>query len=92
MDQFYRNSVYLISYCNFQMLHKKQQSSIDDRVQMKAKTNGYNTEQHCQLMDEFKKAHQKMFKNNRQIEENMVSLGARPIHWRRNFGNYREGS
>lgn len=51
-------------------------SSIDDRLQMKAKANGLVTaDQHNQLMDEFKKAHQKMFKNgeNRSLDEDLVS-------------------
>lgn len=53
---------------------RKEQSSIDDRMQMKAKANGMNSDQHNQLMDEFKKAHQKMFKNgNRNVDDDLVS-------------------
>lgn len=44
-------------------------------MQMKAKANGVNPDQHNQLMDEFKKAHQKMFKNgNRTVEDDLVSV------------------
>lgn len=44
-------------------------------MQMKAKANGVNADQHNQLMDEFKKAHQKMFKNgNRTVEDDLVSV------------------
>lgn len=44
-------------------------------MQMKAKANGGNADQHNQLMDEFKKAHQKMFKNgNRTVEDDLVSV------------------
>lgn len=44
-------------------------------MQLKAKGNGLgNTDQHNQLMDEFKKAHQKMFKNGqRNVEDDVVS-------------------
>lgn len=46
--------------------------SIDDQLQMKKVLKGVSTEkqyQHCKLMDEFKKAHQKMFKNTDPVDE-----------------------
>lgn len=51
-----------------QTLQKRKQQqgqslSIDERMQLKAKANGVvDPDQHNQLMDEFKKAHMKMFK------------------------------
>lgn len=42
---------------------------------MKAKANGVNSDQHNQLMDEFKKAHQRMFKGGRSVDEEVVSDG-----------------
>lgn len=40
---------------------------------IKAKANALNSDQHNQLMDEFKKAHQRMFKGGRSVDEEVVS-------------------
>lgn len=40
---------------------------------IKAKANAVNSDQHNQLMDEFKKAHQRMFKGGRSVDEEVVS-------------------
>ena len=57
---------------------RKEQStaSIDERMQEKAKAAGrVNQDQHNQLMDEFKKAHQKMFRNGgKSVDEDLVSV------------------
>lgn len=57
------------------MLQKKQletKPSIDEQLQLKKVVDGFSTEkqsQHCKLMDEFKKAHKRMFKSADQCDD-----------------------
>lgn len=59
---------------------KEEKPSIDEQLQMKKILKGINTDQqyqHNKLMDEFKKAHQKMFKGPGEAPQNEASLNTK---------------
>ena len=62
----------LINLIAFQRTRSLEQPSIDEQLQMKRVIKGADFElqqQHTQLMDEFRKAHRKMFKANENGED-----------------------